>query len=132
MRHLGFPSGSPVKNSPILWEPQETFNPWVRNILCTETHSSILAWKIPWTEEPGRLQSTKSKRVGHDWSILAQHIIRNLLITSDILMWTQIRLRIYRWFPLSNSTNYYTTCYNLKDQSRHINTKILKIFYRIH
>ena len=30
------------------------------------THSSILAWKIPWTEEPGRLQSTGSKRVGHD------------------------------------------------------------------
>ena len=30
------------------------------------THSSILAWNIPWTEEPGRLQSTGSKRVGHD------------------------------------------------------------------
>ena len=31
------------------------------------THSSILAWKIPWTEEPGRLQSMGSQRVGHDW-----------------------------------------------------------------
>ena len=30
------------------------------------THSSILAWKIPWTEEPGRLQSMGSKRVRHD------------------------------------------------------------------
>ena len=30
------------------------------------THSIILVWKIPWTEEPGRLQSTGSKRVGHD------------------------------------------------------------------
>ena len=29
-------------------------------------HSSTLAWKIPWTEEPGRLQSTRSLRVGHD------------------------------------------------------------------
>ena len=29
------------------------------------THSSILAWKIPWTEEPGRLQSMRSQRVGH-------------------------------------------------------------------
>ena len=29
-------------------------------------HSSTLAWKIPWTEEPGRLQSTGSQRVGHD------------------------------------------------------------------
>ena len=32
------------------------------------THSSILAWKIPWTEEPGELQSMQSHRVGHDWS----------------------------------------------------------------
>ena len=30
------------------------------------THSSTIAWKIPWTEEPGRLQSMGSKRVGHD------------------------------------------------------------------
>ena len=30
------------------------------------THSGILAWKIPWTEEPGRLQSMGSQRVGHD------------------------------------------------------------------
>ena len=29
-------------------------------------HSSILAWRIPWMEEPGRLQSTGSRRVGHD------------------------------------------------------------------
>ena len=31
------------------------------------THSSILAWKISWTEEPGGLQSMGSQRVGHDW-----------------------------------------------------------------
>ena len=31
------------------------------------THSSSLAWKIPWTEKPGRLQSMGSQRVGHDW-----------------------------------------------------------------
>ena len=30
------------------------------------THSSILAWRIPWTEEPGRLQSTGSQRIGYD------------------------------------------------------------------
>jgi len=30
------------------------------------THSSILAWRIPWTEEPGGLQSTRSQTVGHD------------------------------------------------------------------
>ena len=32
----------------------------------TATHSSILAWRIPWTEEPGRLQSVGSQRVGHE------------------------------------------------------------------
>ena len=34
------------------------------------THSSVLAWKIPWTEEPGGLQSMGWQRVGHDWSDL--------------------------------------------------------------
>ena len=32
------------------------------------THSSFLAWRIPWREEPGRLQSTGLKRVGHNWA----------------------------------------------------------------
>ena len=31
------------------------------------THSRIPAWRAPWTEEPGELQSTGSQRVGHDW-----------------------------------------------------------------
>ena len=34
----------------------------------TAPHSSTFAWKIPWTEEPGRLQSMGSRRVGHDWA----------------------------------------------------------------
>ena len=34
------------------------------------THSSILAWRIPWRKEPGRLQSTGLQRVGHDWALL--------------------------------------------------------------
>ena len=40
------------------------------------THSSILGWEIPWTEEPGRLQSMESQRVGHDWSDLAAAVKR--------------------------------------------------------
>ena len=32
------------------------------------THSSVLDWRIPWTEEPGGLQSVGSQRVGHDWA----------------------------------------------------------------
>ena len=37
------------------------------------THSSILAWRIPWMEEPGGLQSTGSQRVGHDWATTSIH-----------------------------------------------------------
>ena len=37
------------------------------------THSSVLAWRIPWTEEPGGLPSMRSHGVRHDWSDLAQH-----------------------------------------------------------
>ena len=43
------------------------------------THSSTLAWKIPWTEEPGRLQSTGSQRVGHNW---ATSLLKALLPSS--------------------------------------------------
>jgi len=40
------------------------------------THSSILAWKIPWTEEPGGLQSMGSQRVRHDGKDLAcMHVL---------------------------------------------------------
>ena len=56
-----------VKNLPAM---QET---WVQSLSQEDLlekemaiHSSILAWKIPWPEEPGRLQSMGSQRVGHD------------------------------------------------------------------
>ena len=39
----------------------------------TATHCSIFAWRVPWTEEPGGLQSMGSQRVGRDCSDLAQH-----------------------------------------------------------
>ena len=58
----GFPSVSGVKNLPAMQETQET---WVRSLGQEDpleegmaTHSHILAWRIPWTEEPGGLQST--------------------------------------------------------------------------
>ena len=43
------------------------------------TNSSILAWRIPWTEKPGGLQSMGSQRIGHDCSGLAQHSTHDLL-----------------------------------------------------
>ena len=66
---MGFPGGSPVDNSTtnagdvgsIQSLGQE--NPLEKEIAA---HSSILDWRIPWTEEPGRLQSMGSLGVGHD------------------------------------------------------------------
>jgi len=56
-----------VKNLPAMWETQVQSlggkDPLKKGMA---THSSILAWKIPWTEEPGELQSMGSQRVGHD------------------------------------------------------------------
>ena len=53
------------------------------------THSSILAWRIPWTEEPGRLQSIGLHRVRHDSSDLAcMHALEKEMAThSSILAW---------------------------------------------
>ena len=56
-----------VKHLPIMQETQVQSLDW-EALLEKEmaTHSSVLAWKIPWMEEPGRLQSIGSQRVGHD------------------------------------------------------------------
>ena len=55
-----------VKRLPTMWETWVQYLDW-EDLLEKEiaTHSSILAWKIPWTEEPGGLQSAGSQRVGH-------------------------------------------------------------------
>ena len=62
-----FPDDSDVKNLPAMWENQ------VRSLGLEDpleegmaTHSSILAWRMPWTEEPGGLQSMVLQGVGHD------------------------------------------------------------------
>ena len=51
--------------SPFLTE--SFYTPPVKNSKAMAPHSSTLAWKIPWMEEPGALQSMGSLRVGHDW-----------------------------------------------------------------
>ena len=65
--YKGVPGGSAVENTPAVLET------WVRSLAWEDpleegmtTHSSILAWRIPWTEEPGGLQSMRSQRVRHD------------------------------------------------------------------
>ena len=66
---LGFPVAQTVKCLPAMRETQVRTlgreDPLGKEMA---THSSILAWKIPWTEDPGRLKSMGSQRVGHDWA----------------------------------------------------------------
>ena len=80
-----------VKCLPAMWET------WVRSLGWKDPlekemyHSSTRAWKIPWTEDPGRIQSMRSKRVRHDWvSSLEPHIVR-------------LNLRILVFYFISNS-----------------------------
>ena len=66
------------------------FDPWVRKIPLEKgisIHSIILAWRIPWTEEPGRLQSLRSQRV-------ATNTFTSLLLREGVLVgasWEQTR-----------------------------------------
>ena len=53
-------------------------------------HSSILAWRIPWTEEPGRLQHMGLQRVRHNWSNLARRVSKD-------------SFRLHTSFPISTS-----------------------------
>ena len=65
----GFPGGSVVKNLPAMQETQETqlqYLGWEDLEEGLATHSSILAWRIPWREEPGGLQSLGTHRVRRD------------------------------------------------------------------
>ena len=66
-KYLGFPGGSMVKNPPTMQEMQVRSlggeDPLKKEMA---THTSILAWEIPWTEEPGGLQSMGLQRVGYN------------------------------------------------------------------
>ena len=63
------------------------------------THSSTLARKIPWTEEPGRLQSTGSQRVGHDWATKMTNLV-SVLKSRDVALPTKVCLVKAMVFPV--------------------------------
>ena len=89
---IGFPGGS-IVNNPSANAMQET---WVRSLCEADpleeemaTHSSILTWKIPWTENSGRLQSIGSQRVRHDsnWAHSSLELPRQYEKLIYYLMW---------------------------------------------
>ena len=70
----GFPSDTSGKEPTCRRCKRRGLSPWGYEDPLVEdlaAHSSILVWKVPWTEKPGELQSTGSQRVRHDWSDLA-------------------------------------------------------------
>ena len=71
------------------------------------THSSILAWRIPWTERPGGLQSMGSQRVGHDWATSLSLISSPSFFLFTFLWLTQL---------------FWTVCSCLPSRSSHIET----------
>ena len=108
-----------IKNSPAMWET------WVWSLTWEDplekemaTHSSILVWRIPWTEEPGGLQSMGSRRVGHNWatslSLFNSEVLRNCVtqrfwkefgINTGIYLYI-INTDIYRYiFGINTDTN---------------------------
>ena len=84
---------------------QET---WVRSLDWEDplekemaTHSSILAWRIPWTEEPGGLQSTGSQRVGHDWTTSLSSQWYHPIISSSVTPFSCPQSFQWKSFPMS-------------------------------
>ena len=74
---MGFPGGSLVNNLPAKQEM------WIGSLGGedpleeeTATHSSMLVWEIPWTEEPGELQSMGLQRVGHNLAMEHRYIYK--------------------------------------------------------
>ena len=60
------------------------------------THSSILAWKIPWTEEPGKLQSLRLQRVRHNWVTNTKTILHLQHLPTLLSNWKQIQLLVLK------------------------------------
>ena len=82
---LGFPGGSDGRESTCSAGDLVQSLDW--EDLLEEgmaTHSSILAWRIPWTEEPGGLQSMGSQRVRHNWVTKHTHICKLVSVTQHI------------------------------------------------
>ena len=91
-----------VRNLPAMWETQ-VWSPGQEDPLEKEmvTHSSILAWRIPWIKEPGGLQSMGSQRVRHDWATNPYPLKKYCLACNDGEIWSDF------FFP------FFSSCHNV-------------------
>ena len=103
-----FPSGSAGKNPDCQCRRHEM---WVWSLIEEDpleedmaSHSSILAWRIPWTEEPGGLWSIGSQRVRHDWSDLARMHVIYMCVCVCVCVLLYI-IYLYNWITLLHTWN---------------------------
>ena len=90
------PVAQTIKNLPVTWETWLLSLGWEDPLeKGMATHSSILAWRIPWTEKPGRLQSMGLQRVRHNWATFTFHgnledngVLRKRVQTVDFCNWS--------------------------------------------
>ena len=80
------------RNLPAMWEA------WVRSLDLEKemaTHSSILAWTISWTEEPGGLQSMGLQKVGHDWATSLHY--NKCLYSQEVRLEVPLQNKYRKW-----------------------------------
>ena len=116
---MGFSGGARGKKKKIQLPVQETEETWVRSLGLEDplekemaTHSSILAWRITWTEEPGRLRSIESHRVDTTevtqhgillyrlglYSLYQQELTDNLLTDCSVVILSHLRFFFFLYF----------------------------------
>ena len=97
----GFPGGRVVKKLPAnAGDARERgFDPWVRKIPLEKemaTYSSILTWRIPWTEEPRGLQSMGSQRVWHKWAHTHTSLLDYDLLEAEMIFVSQFQSQLWQ------------------------------------
>ena len=117
-----------IKTLPAMWETRVWSMGWEDPLeKAMATHSSTLAWKIPWTEEPGRLQPMGSRRVGHDWATSRSRSRSYVECKKKRYKWTYFKKK-QRLSDLENKL----MVSGARDHSgvwdRHVHTAIFKIY----
>ena len=144
----GFPGGTSGKESAFHCRRHMRYGfssrdrkiPWRKKMT---THSSILIWKIPWTEEPGGLQSMGSQRVGHDWVTehthgailelekILEQILNICAYTKDSKQ--EVPLSSANWsLPLISSCSIYSSYCSSRSTSKMYISPCQKLHFCIH
>ena len=124
----------------ILWNTSDMLKDLEKEMA---THSSVLAWRIPWTEKPGRLQSMGSHRVGHNWSDLAAEKLVCIPNPAYTKCWnhqccshrSSFPLVIFNHFPKFCCYHSHLFLFTFSPESMYMKTLciiiLLKFFYKI-